>query len=191
MTVTPARSVVLARLAALALGAAAAAAGGCREKGRPDPNIRMAVSHDREAPAAAAPGAPDTAAGSAPAGEKVPTRLEVPPSVQKAYSGVRVHWKDSGSGKEGSLEIPIGSAVSVPDTSLQVRADVFLPAFTMTNDVITSTGVEPENPAARISVSENGSEIFGGWIFTRFPDVHPFQHPRISLRLEGGVRRSA
>ncbi len=188
---TAERRTVLAALS-LALCAAAGTAAGCREKGHTDPNIRMAVSHDRELPAPEAAGAPDAAGGTgAGAGEKVPTRLEVPPSVQKAYSGIRVHWKDSGSGKEGTLEIPIGSAVPVPDTTLQVRADVFLPSFTMTNDVITSTGIEPENPAARITVADGKSEVFGGWIFTRFPDVHPFQHPRISLRLEGGVRRSA
>ncbi|MEO8432704.1 MAG: hypothetical protein ABI592_14425 [Acidobacteriota bacterium] len=182
--------------AAIAAVALAAACAGCRERGRPDPDIRMAVSHDREAPEgpAAAAGAPEAsgAAGSeTAAGEKVPTRLEVPPSVQKAYSGIRVRWKDSGSGKEGTIEIPIGSSVAVPETTLQVRGDVFLPSFTMTSDVITSTGIEPENPAARISVADNGSEVFGGWIFTRFPDVHPFQHPRISLRLEGGVRRNS
>jgi len=45
------------------------------------------------------------------------------------------------------------------------------------------------NPAARIAVVEKGNEIFAGWIFTRFPDVHPFQHPRFSLTLEGGVPR--
>ena len=35
-----------------------------------------------------------------------------------------------------------------------------------------------------------GPEIFGGWIFTRFPDVHPFSHPRFKLQLEGGVPRT-
>jgi hypothetical protein len=61
----------------------------------------------------------------------------------------------------------------------------------MTADAITSSSFEPENPAARIEVLEKGNSIFSGWVFTRFPDVHPFQHPRFSLRLEGGVRRSS
>jgi hypothetical protein len=174
-------------LAAFAVAVAMTAAAACRERGRPDPNVRMAVSHE---PAAAADDGSGGAAAGAPA-SSVPTRLEVPPSVQKAYSGVRLHWKDSGSGREGSIDVPLGSAVPIPDSTLQVRADVFLPAFTMTSEVITSSGVEPENPAARIAVADGGTEIFAGWIFTRFPDVHPFQHPRISLRLEGGVRRAS
>ncbi len=70
-----------------------------------------------------------------------------------------------------------------------MRADVFLPAFSMGGGVLTSDGIEPQNPAARITVFEQGQEIFGGWIFTRFPDVHPFAHPRFRLQLEGGVPR--
>jgi hypothetical protein len=173
-------------VSAVALAAAAAAIA-CRERGRPDPNIRMAVSHE---PAAVAEEGSGAAAAGGPA-PSVPTKLEVPSAVSKAYSGIRLHWKDSGSGREGSLDVPLGSAVPIPGSTLQVRADVFLPAFTMTSDVITSSGVEPENPAARIAVADQGAEVFAGWIFTRFPDVHPFQHPRISLRLEGGVRRAS
>ena len=160
---------------------------GCRERGRPDPAIRMAVSHERaETPGEAAPGGTVT-----PGTPRVPAKLVVPESVTAAYSGIRLRWKDSGSGKEGTLDVPLGAAAPVPGTTLEVRADVFLPAFTMTADAITSTGIEPENPAARIAVGEGGTEVFAGWSFTRFPDVHPFEHPRISLRLEGGVRRTS
>jgi hypothetical protein len=163
----------------------------------------MAISHDREP--ATSPGQPaqpasnasdsstETAAAQATgtAAPKVPTRLEVPPEVVKAWSGIRLKWKDSSKGKEGTLDVPLGGSAPLPDSDLQVRADVFLPAFTMTGDAITSSSIEPENPAARIAVVEKGDPVFEGWVFTRFPDVHPFQHPRFSLRLEGGVRRSS
>jgi len=151
----------------------------CKERGRPDPRIQMAISHARE----------QNAGGSRAPSPSVPTRLEIPPAVVEAYSGLRLNWKDSSNGHKGSVEVPIGKAVPIPGSDLSVRADAFLPAFTMSADAITSTGVEEENPAARIAVLEKGQEIFAGWIFTRFPDVHPFEHPRISLRLEGGVRR--
>jgi hypothetical protein len=150
----------------------------CRERGRPDPNIRMAVSHER-------------ASTEEPGGESnpVPTRLEVPPEVQNAYSGIRLRWKDASNGQEGVIEVPLGEGAPLPDPSVVVRADVFLPAFSMGGGVLTSDGVEPQNPAARITVFEGGREIFGGWIFTRFPDVHPFTHSRFKLLLEGGVPR--
>ncbi len=148
----------------------------------------MVVSHEQEAPEAGA--GTETGAG-APGAPRVPTRLVVPPEVAKTYSAIRLTWKDSGSGKEGAVDVPLGGSARVPNSEMQVRSDVFLPAFTMAADEITSNGVEPTNPAARITVVEKGNEIFSGWIFTNFPDVHPFQHPRFSLRLAGGVRREA
>jgi hypothetical protein len=152
----------------------------CRERGRPDPAVRMAPSHDVD----------QAASQGGQSGQKVPTRLEVPPEVEAAYSGIRLAWKDSGNGQQGVIEVPLGGAAKVPGSDLEVRGDVFLPAFSMAQDAITSSGVEEANPAARIAVTEKGHEVFGGWVFTRFPDVHPFQHPRFSLRLVGGVRRA-
>ena len=159
--------------------------GACRERGRPDPDIRMAISHERVGDAA--PGSQTQQEGET----AVPTRLEVPPEVIQAWSGIRIGWKDKSDGKEGVIDVPLGGGTPLPDPTLVVRADVFLPAFTMGAGAITSEGVEPQNPAARIAVFEKGKEIFAGWIFTRFPDVHPFTHPRFQLRLEGGVPKAA
>ena len=164
----------------------AATSVGCQERGRPEPGVQMAVSHEREA--AAETGAGTEAGAGAP---KIPTRLVVPPEIEKTYTAIRLTWKESGSGKEGALDVPLGGSARVPNSQLEVHCDVFLPAFTMAAEEITSNGVEPTNPAARITVVEKGNEIFGGWIFTNFPDVHPFQHPRFTLRLAGGVRRAS
>jgi hypothetical protein len=153
----------------------------CRERGRPDPSIRMAVSHEREA----------TENGGSDLGGSVPTKLVVPPEVAASFSGVRIGWKDSQSGQEGVVDVPVGGSARIPGSDLEIRSDVFLPSFSMTSEEITSTGIGQENPAARIAVVENGKEVFAGWIFQRFPDVHPFQHPRFSIRLEGGVPRKA
>ena len=152
----------------------------CQERGRPDPNVHMAVSHE-----------PEQTTGSSEAAPAIPNRLEVPPEVEKSYSGVRLAWKDSQGGKEGTLEVPIGGGAKLPGSDLEVRAEVFLPAFTMSREAITSSGTEEANPAARIVVVEKDKQLFSGWIFKRFPDVHPFQHARYSIRLEGGVRRSS
>jgi hypothetical protein len=170
-----------ARVRALAVLALASAVGfvACRERGRPDPSIRMAISHDRA-----------TAVGAKEPGETVPTKLVVPPEVTAAYSAIRLGWKDSETGKKGTVEVPIGGSAPLPGSDLEIRADVFLPSFSMTAEAITSTGTGQENPAARIAVLEKGKDLFAGWIFTRFPEVHPFQHPRFSLKLEGGVPRN-
>ena len=157
----------------------------CQEKGRPEPGVMMAVSHEREAQETSTATEGGTGTAVAP---KIPTRLVVPPEVAKTYSAIRLTWKDSGSGKDGAVDVPLGGSARVPGSEMEVRCDAFLPAFTMAGEEITSNGVEATNPAARITVVEKGNEIFSGWIFTNFPDVHPFQHPRFSLRLAGGVK---
>ncbi len=172
------------KTAALLVLAASLAAAACRERGRPDPNIRMVISHEPTSEREGGGAGEDGDAGA------VPTRLEVPPEVQATYSGVRLRWKDKQSGKEGVVDVPLGGGVPLPDPTLVVRGDVYLPSFTMGGGAITSDGVEEQNPAARITVFEKGNPVFGGWIFTRFPDVHPFSHPRYELRLEGGIKRS-
>jgi hypothetical protein len=176
-----------ARLFLAVIVSAGAAAAACKERGRPDPAVHMAISHQRadEAPRQEGAG-PGSGKGS-----DVPTRLEVPPQVSQAFSGIKIAWKDKSNGKQGVIEVPLGSGTPLPDPSLVVRADVYLPAFTMGGGAITSDGVEEQNPAARITVFDKGKEIFAGWIFTRFPDVHPFTHPRFQLHLDGGVPKAA
>ncbi|HTO77673.1 MAG TPA: hypothetical protein VMQ61_16500 [Thermoanaerobaculia bacterium] len=178
------RAAAVLLMSALALG--------CREKGRPDPDVRMAISHQptSESETPETSGENPHAAGQGQNAPRVPDRLEVPDAVKQAYSGVSLVWRDATTGKTGALSVPLGGSAELPGSGLTVAADVFLPAFTMSNEVITSSGIEPENPAARIRVSEGGKEIFSGWIFKRFPDVHPFTHPRFSLRLDGGVRKT-
>jgi hypothetical protein len=176
-------------LLCLALASAA-----CREKGRPDPSIRMAASHEVEQVPEQSAGAPQPQGGAMQGGGgqgqvAVPTQLEVPDAVKEAYSGIVFLWRDSSSGKEGKLEVPLGGSAPLAGSGLTVFADTYLPAFTMTSEVITSSGSGEENPAARIRVNEGDKEIFSGWIFKRFPDAHPFTHPRFALRLEGGIHK--
>jgi hypothetical protein len=185
----------LARPLLIALLAAGLPLWACREKGRPDPSVEMAISHERgEVP----PPAAGQNALASPAQDQnmtlaqpVPTLLEVPPEVAKAFSGVQLAWRDKSNGQEGVLDVPLGDAAKLPGSNIEVRADVYLPAFNMTAQTITSTGTQEENPAARVTVAEKGSQLFAGWLFLRFPDIHPFQHPRYALRLVGGIRKAS
>src|SRR5262249_13009810 len=98
----------------------------CPERGRPDPRIQMAIPHSREE--AAATGRAQT--------PSVPSRLEVPPAVLQAYSGLRLKWKDSSNGQEGTIEMPLGKTAPIPGSDLSVRADAFLPSFAMSAEAI-------------------------------------------------------
>ena len=116
------RSRIAMLLAAALLPEAVSA---CRERGRPDPEIRLAISHEREqgtSPAPVAESGTSAAPGAESAKASVPTRLEVPPAVREAYTGVRLSWKDSSGGKSGTVDVPLGGPAPIPGSPLQVRA---------------------------------------------------------------------
>jgi len=69
---------------------------------------------------------------------------------------------------------------------------LFLPHFltdlNIHNDnVSTSMSNNPENPAAHVSIYEDGKEVFDGWLFSEFPGMHPFKHARYGVTLKAGV----
>lgn len=121
--------------------------------------------------------------------QAVPTRLDVPDEVLRKFGGVQLAWGDKKTGQQGVLTVPLGGTVKLPGSEIEIRADSYLPAFEMTADAITSRGTDETNPAARVTATDKGSQIFSGWLFQNSPDVHPFQHVRYTIRLAGGTPR--
>jgi len=85
--------------------------------------------------------------------------------------------------------VALNSEFKVPDSDLTLKVGSFLPHFTMAGDQITSATNNLENPAAQIEVFQGGKEIFHGWLFAKFPAVHPFQHDKYGLLLLEGVKK--
>jgi hypothetical protein len=59
----------------------------------------------------------------------------------------------------------------------------------MVPDRITSESNRPENPATQLQVFEGGREIFHGWLFAKFPDIHPFAHDKYAVTLVEGIAK--
>jgi hypothetical protein len=83
----------------------------------------------------------------------------------------------------------VGSELAIPNTKLKVKVLAFLPHFQMTDKEITSASDKPTMPAAQIAVQEPGKEEWKGWIFSLQPDMHPFMHDKIAIKLAGGVSK--
>jgi Uncharacterized protein conserved in bacteria (DUF2155) len=113
--------------------------------------------------------------------------VDVPDTVKGRWSGVVLEISDKKNSSSGEYTVPLGSALKVPGSDLRVEVKEYLPAFVMQGSTITSLSNEPNNPAAFVSVSEGGSEIFAGWLFSRYPTTHAFSHPRFAITLKEGV----
>ncbi|MBI5906049.1 MAG: DUF2155 domain-containing protein [Deltaproteobacteria bacterium] len=155
---------------------------GCKKKEPPPPPM----------PPQGAPGQPGMPGGAphgdpgAPAVEK---KIVVPDAVKGAWKAVKVEIEFKEKKSKKQFTVPLRSEFKVPDSDLTLKVGEFLPHFTMAADQITSGSNNLENPAVQIEVFQGGKEIFHGWLFSKYPAVHPFQHDKFGLVMLEAVKK--
>jgi hypothetical protein len=122
------------------------------------------------------------------AGPKVEKKILVPDSVKAKWNKVKFIIEDKASKKSSEYTVNIGSEFKVPNTNLKIVVGEFLPDFRMDEATITSASDLPNNPAVRVEVFENGKTIFKGWLYSKFPTIHPFEHEKYGLTLKEGIK---
>jgi hypothetical protein len=115
----------------------------------------------------------------------------VPDSVKGKWKAVKIQVADKSSYKQQVYTIGIGSHFKLPDSRIAVTVENFLPAFVMDGTTLTSASNELKNPAAQLSVTEDGKEIFRGWLFALYPTTHSFKHPQYGFTLVDYVPASS
>jgi hypothetical protein len=120
---------------------------------------------------------------------KVDRKIVVPKEVSAKWKSVKLEIEDKAAKSTKEYVVAIGSEQAVPNTSMKVKVLAFLPDFRMGEKDITSASDKPNNPAAQISVSDGGKEIWKGWLYSMHPGIHPFQNDKIGLKLSGGVSK--
>lgn len=69
------------------------------------------------------------------------------------------------------IRVQNGAAEVLSEEGLEINARYFVPDFALTADhKVISRSSEPHNPAAFLEVSQNGRNVFSGWIFALHPD---------------------
>ena len=118
-------------------------------------------------------------------GEKRSHAVVVPEIVEKTWKSVSIKITDKQNKTDELATINVGDSYKIPGSSLSIRVLHFLPDFAMNSFGMTSNSNDPNNPAVNFEVSENGKKIFTGWLFSKFPDVHTFNHERYKFSLDG------
>ena len=117
--------------------------------------------------------------------------VRVPDLVKGKWQAVRLRVEaKTGGAPAQTLTVNLGGELAVPGSTLMVRAGEFLPALQVKDNEITSISNEPTNPAAMVTILEGGKQIFQGWLFSKFPDMQPFEHPTYRITLIEGVPKS-
>jgi hypothetical protein len=114
--------------------------------------------------------------------------VRVPDEVKGKWQGVKLQVAQKAGGASPQVfTVKLGGQIDIPGSKLQVKVGDFLPALQVSGNEVTSVGNDPTNPAVQVAVSENGKEIFKGWLFAKFPEMQPFEHPKYKITLVSGV----
>lgn len=152
------------------------------------PQAPEAPGKPSEAPglASKAPGQPASPHGTMTPKSDKP--VVVPDDVKKKWSKVKLAIEDKDAKKTTEYTVKIGGVLEPPGTDLKVSVGEFLPDFRMDETAISSASSEPNNPAVKVEVFEKGKSIFKGWLYVKFPGIHPFEHSRYNITLKEGVK---
>jgi hypothetical protein len=123
--------------------------------------------------------------------KKIEFQVVVPPEVKEKWLAVVIVVDDKKENKQKEFTVDISGEFQIPDSKITVKIGPFLPDFKMSADTITSASAEPNNPSVGIAVIDDGVQLFPatgkwGWLYSKFPTVHSFQHERFRLTLKGG-----
>ncbi|MFA5846873.1 MAG: DUF2155 domain-containing protein [Thermodesulfovibrionales bacterium] len=116
-------------------------------------------------------------------------QVVIPASVKGKWGAVKIVVEDKATKKAQEFTVKLNSDLQIPNSNLKVTVGEFLPDFKMDVGTITSISNEPNNPAVSIKVFEGGKEVFKGWLYAKFPAIHPFEHPKVGLGLKEGVKK--
>ncbi|MDA8155275.1 MAG: DUF2155 domain-containing protein [Actinomycetota bacterium] len=148
--------------------------------------LSFASCKKKEQPAAPAAG------GQAP-GIYIPPgepQVIVPDSVKGKWSAVDLIIQDKTTGKSEVAKVNIGGDYKIPGSTLKVQVVDFLPDFKMEGTVITSSSNDLNNPAARVNIYDGDKQIFKGWLYSKFPAIHPFQHEKYAVTLKDAIKKA-
>jgi hypothetical protein len=115
------------------------------------------------------------------------TDFTLDPAIADAWSAVRIKLVDSESGNEQEFVVELGQALVLGNSGLTLAVQGFVPDFVMDEGGITSRSADPNNPAVRVVISEEGSVDYEGWLFAAMPGIHPYPHERYRVLLIEGV----
>jgi hypothetical protein len=117
--------------------------------------------------------------------------VRVPDAVKGRWRAVKLQVETKGGGSPPQvITVGLGQDTAVPGSKLTLRVDEFLPALQVKDNEITSASNEPSNPAALVTIWEDGRQAFHGWLFSKFPDMQSFEHPTYRIVLIEGVPKS-
>ncbi len=120
-------------------------------------------------------------------GGGINAEITLDPEIADDWKAVKVRVVELATMTDSFYEIAVGETAPLGDTGLTIEVVAFVPDFVMDEGGITSRSAEPQNPAARIVISEEGKDDYTGWLFGAMPEIHAYPHDTYGVVLVEGV----
>ena len=120
-------------------------------------------------------------------GAGINAEITLDPEIADDWRAIRVRVVELSSMEESFHEITIGEEAPLGDSGLTLRAVTFIPDFIMSEGGITTRSADPQNPAARVVIIEEGKDDYEGWLFGAMPEIHAYPHELYGVMLAEGV----
>jgi len=123
------------------------------------------------------------------------TKIVMPDAVKGQWKAVVLQVESKATKKTAEYTVNLNSDFKVPNSNLKITVGEFLPDFRMNGLEMTSTTNEPNNPAVGVRIFDGSKQVFPapgkkwGWLYAKFPTMHPFEHPDFSIVLKSGVKK--
>ncbi len=114
-------------------------------------------------------------------------KIVISDEIKGKWKGVVLTVMDKQTMSGTDYNVTIGSKFTISGSNIEVQTGTFLPDFQIADNVYSTASAELNNPAIQVEVTEGGKEIFKGWLFQKYPTVHPFKHERFFLSLKEPV----
>ena len=114
-------------------------------------------------------------------------KVIIPDAIKGKWKGVILTVIDKQTANTKDYNIPIGGKVAISGSNIEVQTGDFLPDLKIEGNIYSSDSTQLLNPAIHVEIKEGGKEVFKGWLFQKFPSVHPFKHERFSITLKEPV----
>ncbi len=114
-------------------------------------------------------------------------KVIIPDAIKGKWKGVILTVIDKQTTNGRDYNIPIGGKVAISGSNIEVQTGDFLPDLKIGGNIYSTESTELLNPAIHVEIKEGGKEVFKGWLFQKFPSVHPFKHERFSITLKEPV----
>ena len=114
-------------------------------------------------------------------------KVIIPDDVKAKWKGVRLTVMDRETMSAADYTVPLGGRIAIPGSKIEIKTEEFLPDLKIEGKIYTTASSDLLNPAIHVLITEDGKEIFRGWLFQKFPSVHPFKHQRFGITLKEPV----